>query len=156
MVAATRQRSGEGNVLSRVCLCVCLSTGGPCTGPRPSLPCTGPCPLPFTRSYLLCTGTLPHVYVQTCPTWISLGTPVPFPLYRVLPLLYRVRPTKFVHYVACTVSMRAVGIRLERLIVSIIFYHYVRNYCTCSTTNILYSICCRCNNGWRYSSKILR
>ena len=44
-IFAVRQRSGECYVFTRVC--VWLSTGGPCTGPRPCplegpSPCTGP------------------------------------------------------------------------------------------------------------------
>ena len=87
----------EGNVFSHACLSVILFTGSQAHSPTPP-PCPGPqsCPLPWR--------------VQTYSNWTSL--------YKdTLPQ----NVFKIIHYEARTVSKRAVGIRLECLLVYVVF-----------------------------------
>ena len=107
------QRSGEGNVFSRVYLSIILTTGGPYTAPW--LHHTGTSsvrPPPIMQAYPL---ALLHPSTfrdppppQTCSTWASLLSPFP---------THYVQTCKLVRYEARTVSKWTVDIRLKCLLV---------------------------------------
>ena len=76
-----RQRSDEGNIISHICLSVCLfmGTGDPCTGPRPRPPSVQ-------------THASPR-HDRTCSTWTFTYSNLPFqghaPIYSLCSPYFR-------------------------------------------------------------------
>ena len=89
----------EGNVFSRVCVCVCVFSEGEWDqGPDPATSKAPQSPL---------QGFAPLGHVQTCSTW----TPLPPDI------------VKLIHYETRTVGERALGILLKCLVVSYMAFY---------------------------------
>ena len=117
-IFTARQRSGEGNFFTRICLSLCLSIvrrGVPTQGPGLPLHWASIPPLPLD------TALVPVPPPQTCSNLFNLDLSVhgPTPLPSV-------DTFKRVHFKAQTVRKWAVGIRTKCLLVYSFFFIFIQ------------------------------